>query len=84
MFSANPSISPTGLKPLDVAKRRRNVVGWRGSDGGVKRATVEWTRGWSAISLVCPYFEVNFLAFSTKWHCSVNVSLGGLKGQGKI
>ena len=27
MFSANPSISPTRLKPLDVAKGRRNRVG---------------------------------------------------------
>ena len=26
MFSANPSISPTGLKPLDVAKEWRNGV----------------------------------------------------------
>ena len=26
MFSANPSISPTGLKPLDVAKGRGNGV----------------------------------------------------------
>ena len=31
MFSANPSISPTGLKPLDVAKGRENGVGLEGT-----------------------------------------------------
>ena len=42
VFSANSSISSTGLKPLDVAKRRRNMVGcgreqdWMGgSDEGL-------------------------------------------------
>ena len=35
MFSANPSISPIGLKPLDMAKRRRNGVGLGGNRVGL-------------------------------------------------
>ena len=31
MFSANPSISPTGLKSLNVGKGRKNGVGLRGT-----------------------------------------------------
>ena len=59
-------------------------VGLGGGTGGVGRATVGRTRGWSKVSLVCLYFEVYFLVFSTKCHCSVNVSSRGLKGWRKI
>ena len=41
-------------------------------------------KGWDGVSLVCLYFEVSFLAFSTKWHCSVNVSPRGLKRRAKF
>ena len=34
-FSANPSISPIGLKPLDMAKGRGNGVGWGGNGVGL-------------------------------------------------
>ena len=33
-------------------------------------------RGWDGLNLVCPHFEVYFLAFSTKCYFSINVSLG--------
>ena len=39
MFSANPSISPIRLKPLDVAKKRENKIG-RGQEHG---RTEGWT-----------------------------------------
>ena len=42
------------------------------------------TKGWGEVSLVCPYFEVNFLACITKCHFSINLSLGGLKEPGKF
>ena len=40
-------------------------------------------RGWGRVNLVCPCFEVYFLAFSTKCHFSANISPGGLKGRTK-
>ena len=43
MFSANPSISPTGLKPLNVAKRRGNEVGLRGN--GIGLGGLDWRVG---------------------------------------
>ena len=41
-------------------------------------------RGWGRVSLVCSYVEVYFLAFSTKCHFNVNISLKRLKGRRKI
>ena len=35
MFSANPSISPTRLKPLDMAKGRGNGIGLGGNGVGL-------------------------------------------------
>ena len=54
MFSANPSISPTKLKPLDVAKGRGNggEQGWTrlrtgldGAGNGVGQKEWDWTEG---------------------------------------
>ena len=36
-------------------------------------------RRWGKVNLVCPYFEVYFLAFNIKCYFNVNVSPGGLK-----
>ena len=41
MFSANPSISPTRLKPLDVAKGRGNGVGLEENGVGLGGNRVE-------------------------------------------
>ena len=72
-----------------------NGVGWggMGSDGaknGVEqgrehsRTGGRQTRGWGGVNLDFLYFEVDFCAFITKCHFSVNISPRGLKGQGKF
>ena len=61
-----------------------NGVGLEGSEWEGWPATMGRMRGWGRVNLVCPCFEVYFLAFSTKYHFSANISLGGLKGQRKI
>ena len=45
MFSANPSISPIGIKPLDVAKRRGNEVTW--GENGIRQGH-ERDRTWGS------------------------------------
>ena len=49
-------------------------VGLEGSEWRGWQATVGRMKGWGRVSLVCPYFEVYFLAFNTKCHFNVNVS----------
>ena len=45
MFSANPSISPTGLKSLDLAKRKKNGVGRDWEQGRTEGLDRGRTRG---------------------------------------
>ena len=45
MFSANPSISSTRLKPLDVVERRGNGVGLEGERGQTGGETGSDSRG---------------------------------------
>ena len=46
LFSANSSISPIGLKPLDVAKGRGNRVGLGGERGWTRRNRVGLGGNW--------------------------------------
>ena len=65
--------------------RERGLIGPRtGSEGGIGIGQEEADEGMERSQLGFLYFEVDFCAFIIKCHFSINVSLGGLKGQGKF